>query len=1032
MPEPTASQGIKQKLDIPNDLCLIVVLHREDASKSMTINVAKLSKEVPADLPKHIYTHPDLFSILSRLIMHWGMSKPVLTAPDGKTITNIDKVKKYRVVFARELTPAEEPDFKLDTPCGPTPYPIVGNIPHVLPQYSLELAKLAKAYGAVVPLELLGEKAYSVADAEILRAADINPDVKKLTNSVFKEIRRLGGDGLLTASDDEESWGIAHRVLVPGFGPKSLAKMAPGMFGPGYKLIDRLGKFKPNDDIEILLWTTRVTFDIIAACGFGYDLNTLDIDEEHPFCTKLTYCLTEVEANVKRTGIEKFLAKERLAKMERQVNELREFARDKILEPRKKSGKSERGDFLDLMLFSTDPKTGKKMTDENIVHNILTLLVAGHETTSSLMSWTLYLLATNPEILQRVRHEVDSVCHEAFSTGRGLTDVELGKLSYTLMTLKEALRIYPSIGDFAKDMSKDTRVCGFAMEKDAMLDVAIYGVHRNPIYWGENADEFNPDNFSEENETKRHPYAYCPFGMGPRACIGREFAMLEARVVVPMLIYHFDFAVSPNASPRAIQTITMRPEYLFLRFAKRKLPGSMANIPLPQMASTPKFETQATPASANTKKGIDLTKAEGSTLPPLAILFGSNMGTCRDIATDLGVLVREKVGFHVDIKELDSVSQDELKSTPLALIITSTYNGTPPDNAKSFEALIKGSKLDLGKMRYAVFGVGNTQWRGTFQAFPVRVDERLKESKARCLAERGVGNVDQGGDMEKTLDQWKTRVIDALKTVYADQLAKHVPNAAEKDDVAPLTVIPVDASKTEATPIKIPLLRPDAAVVKVLEHRNLQSENSERKTIHLELELLAGQSYETGDHYGIYPENPDRWIQVAEARIVLPKGVKSEHTPFILSDPSVKAKSLSFLVNTAMNVKTLLRHVFDLHSPPTRSLLKNLVPFCKDATQVAQLQELADAKYTSHVLNVRQPFGEILKVMTSVSIPLENFVQLAPVIQPRLYSISSAPVIHEKTVHLTISIVDTPSRDKSVQPENYLGFTSSFVAGLKK
>jgi cytochrome P450/NADPH-cytochrome P450 reductase len=283
--------------------------------------------------------------------------------------------------------------------------------------------------------------------------------MKKMITGAFKEVRRLGGDGLFTARSDEENWGIAHRILVPAFSAKSLRDFIPEMCEKAKKLADKLMSQPAGEDVDILHWMICVTVDTISTCGFSYDLNTLSSDEEHPFVSDLWFCLKELQSNIKRGSIGKFFTPGKQRAFDEAVERMKEFGRTIIAENEKKgTDSSGKLDIMKLMLTGTDSKTGKKMSNENIINNIITFMIAGHETTASMMSWTLYLLTQHLDVLQKVRREVDTVCHDAFQEGRPLTEVETGKLRYTLQVIKESLRLYPSLGLIGKDCVKDTKV----------------------------------------------------------------------------------------------------------------------------------------------------------------------------------------------------------------------------------------------------------------------------------------------------------------------------------------------------------------------------------------------------------------------------------------------------------------------------------------------------------------------------------------------------------------------------------------------
>ncbi len=557
------------------------------------------------------------------------------------------------------------------------------------------------------------------------------------------------------------------------------------------------------------------------------------------------------------------------------------------------------------------------------------------------------------------------------------------------------------------------------------MDVNVLAMHHNPIYWGNDHDKFNPDNFSPEKEAKRHPYAYCPFGYGPRACIGREFALLEARIILAQIVYRLEFNLSPNSKPKVVQQAALRPQNLFLRFFKREHPGSLKGVVLASDLEHAKPKVSATEVTEkkDEEEMVHTEPFKGTQLPTAYILFGSNMGTCRDLAAELGAELKQSLGFIVVVKELDQIVESEMKDVELAIILSSTYNGLPPDNALDFQAWLS-SVSTLDRLRFSVFGVGNTQWR-SFQAFPKQVNNLLFEKQAKRILARGVGNVDAGGEMEKSFDAWKDQLVANLKRIFGSLVA-------ERQDTAEDTAIPFDIALEKAA-VRIPSLREGALQLKISEHFNLQNASSGRKTIHLEVDLEPGQSYETGDHFGIYPQNSDNLVKEVLHCIQFPDNLSSATDVFSLrTKEGFQIANLSFLVGKPVSVIILLQHVFDLHSPPTRLLLKQLLKYCTNEKDADRLLSLSKDLYAAQVLNVRQGLTSIMNQLPSLKIPLSDFINCMPLIQPRLYSIASSNVVHPSKVHLAISIVDGPSKDLAIRKENYVGFASGTVLRLCK
>jgi cytochrome P450 len=205
------------------------------------------------------------------------------------------------------------------------------------------------------------------------------------------------------------------------------------------------------------------------------------------------------------------------------------------------------GDLLSMLLRVRDEETGAGFSDEQLRNETITFLLAGHETTANALTWTFYLLSQHPEVERQLRDEVDTVLG-----GRTPTIEDLSRLSFTKMVIKEAMRLYPPIWIIERHVIHDDTVGGFSLPAGSAVVVAPYALHRHPSFW-EAPDEFNPARFAN-----RTPEAYIPFGAGPRFCIGREFAMLEAQLIIAMVAQSFHLALLPGHRVEPLPGITLR------------------------------------------------------------------------------------------------------------------------------------------------------------------------------------------------------------------------------------------------------------------------------------------------------------------------------------------------------------------------------------------------------------------------------------------------------------------------------------------
>ena len=225
-------------------------------------------------------------------------------------------------------------------------------------------------------------------------------------------------------------------------------------------------------------------------------------------------------------------------------------------------------DLLDRMLTVVDRQSGEKLDDNNIIAQCITFLIAGHETTSGLLSFALYALLKNPEVLARAYDEVDRVLGTDLSVLP--TYAQIHQVPYVDQILEETLRLWPTAPAFTRHPYEDTVIGGkYRLEKETSATILTAMLHRDKQVWGENPEAFDPDRFSPENRAKIPPNAYKPFGTGQRACIGRQFALQEAILVLSMLLQRFEFVDFANYQLETKQTLTIKPNNFHIKVKLR-------------------------------------------------------------------------------------------------------------------------------------------------------------------------------------------------------------------------------------------------------------------------------------------------------------------------------------------------------------------------------------------------------------------------------------------------------------------------------
>ena len=217
-----------------------------------------------------------------------------------------------------------------------------------------------------------------------------------------------------------------------------------------------------------------------------------------------------------------------------------------------------------MLLAATDPETGRTMTDEEIVDNLMTFITAGHETTALGLAWTFHLLALHPAIEAKVLDEVGDV-----TQGQPIGSDHIAKLSYTRQVFSEAMRLYPPAPIITRTAIRDFVLGEHAIAKGTVVYIPIHAVHHHSALW-DNPKAFDPDTFIPEASKARHRYAYMPFGAGPRVCIGNAFAVMEAVAVLAVLLPAFKVAAALVTPPQPIMRVTLRPKQSLLMTVKER------------------------------------------------------------------------------------------------------------------------------------------------------------------------------------------------------------------------------------------------------------------------------------------------------------------------------------------------------------------------------------------------------------------------------------------------------------------------------
>jgi cytochrome P450/NADPH-cytochrome P450 reductase len=923
-----------------------------------------------------------------RQALGWPAGRPLLMrSGDGDVVAVSASLPDGLRLHVQGEAPAAT---ALLSPRGPRPYPLLGNIPQLLNHrgYVEAFSRLTAEYGSFVRLTLPGVPVYVCSDADILQEILSRGDdfMKRVSadnpRPPLDNLRAYSvGDGLFTSSDDEDAWQIAHRILLPALGQHALRQYYPRVLEVADEVFAHLDTLAAGEPVLVTDLMTRMTFEAIAHAGFSTRFNCIT-GPLPAFVQAMVDVLTDAMAAAKQIlpGALRPLARRKRARADAILRE----TVDRIVAERRRAldrGDAVPHDILQILLTSRDKLTGRQLSDDNIRNQLITFLIAGHETTSGLLSYALYYAAANPQVEEGLIEEADRVLGRDYTHTPRFEDLD--QLEYTTRVLKETLRLCPTAPGFNKTAMRDTVVGGrYAIAKGAKIVVFLAGLHRDRRHFGDDPERFDPDRFRPEAVAARHPHCYHPFGAGMRSCIGFQFALLEARMMLARFYQRYRARFhDPHYRLEHVETLTIKPRDLYLVLEKR--PEERGRLPAPRQQ----------PAAASA--------APAPTGSHLLILYGSNMGASEELARTLAQQAASR-GLSPQVAELDAFAGRLPTQHPLA-IVTSTYNGTPPDNAARFATWLEQSdpaRRPLAGLRYAVLGAGNKQWRTTYQRFPRYVHDRLEQLGGQPM--HALGACDADGDFDGAAEAWLKGLWMALGGLF--QLAP--PAAGAEDDIVEIRYAVevtnfAGAQRGALLPTKFPLQQEARAGV-VRKNLELQSPHAGRSTRHIEIALPEGATYTAGDHLGVFPDNDPDVVEAVARRC----GLRVSDVVIIRElAPDRTGETSPWPTGVPISVEDLLSHHVDLRGPLTRRELRALARHCPCPPECTTLSDLAsEARFRSEILEQRLMLIDVLQRFSSVRCTLGLVLSLRPPLKPRYYSISSSPRVLPTACTITVGV----------------------------
>jgi len=421
-----------------------------------------------------------------------------------------------------------------------TPFSFLRELRADLPGY---LTALWREYGDVVCIRMGPLRSYLIARPEHVGQVLVENHRSYEKGSLFAKLKTAAGDGLLFS--EGERWRRRRRWVAPAFSRSQVQGVVPVMGRVMQECLDRWAREPTVDEsFDLVPEMSRLALDMVCRAMFGSETPALAfhrrIDEAIAYANYLItrYATPPYWVPTRRNRA----ARVTIAGVHAAIRDMVESAR---------AQRGEGAELLHRLMQTRDEETGAPMSERELLDQMITLLVAGHETTAMALSWAFYLLGQDAEATARLRAEADSVLRDDTPTA-----LEVMRLEFARSVVKESMRLYPPVWALPHQAVEADVIGGFRVPRKAMVTMSPWILHRHP--W-EQPEWFDPDRFRPERSRDRPRYAYFPFGAGGRSCVGEDFALLEATLVLAMTARRFDVRPLPGQPVEPDPILTLRP-----------------------------------------------------------------------------------------------------------------------------------------------------------------------------------------------------------------------------------------------------------------------------------------------------------------------------------------------------------------------------------------------------------------------------------------------------------------------------------------
>jgi cytochrome P450/NADPH-cytochrome P450 reductase len=925
-----------------------------------------------------------------------------------------------------------------------------------------------------------------VSDPELLdEVAENEEQFGKRVEEInfFAQLSNSRGGGISVIGDSEHAEQV-RRVMLPWYAPSHQRTQLERMKEQARKLVAAWSAIPGDEPLDARTWMERYTLEVSGRGACSYDFGLLGGDgDPRPFAVAVPESTKESILRVAepRPDFTLFAGRARRARRKRYRRHNEELFRtaDALVRARMHTCPLGRQtDLLSRLVSTPDPETGEYLDAETMRDQVLMHLSNGFNGPSITGAWLAYVLATRPDVEEKLLAEIDGIT--GGDPDYDLKYDDLMALTYTTQVIKETLRIYPPQPVTIRRSLKDGMLGRYRIRSGDIILVGTLAAQRDPRYWGPDPGRFDPEQFAMDKVVDRPRHAFIPFSIGRRQCMAQEVTFMMLRVVLFEICKRYRLRLAPGATVTKNTVVTTKP----------------AGVPIIRLPREPDERRPAPvvlrdrPAAAAPEWGEPTEIPETSAYRHLVIAYGSNFGSNKELAERFAER-SHFYGYTSDVITLNELADSPPRTHPwLLVVMTSTYTSNPPSNATAFKAWLERTEPGAQTWRncqYLVWGLGNTQWNA-FLAFPRYVHKKLSELGATPLAEFAYGDV--GSPVwERLHADWNTRVWPVLLELSGARPteAAAARAAGEKaaagaltgadsstamqrslygEDVAPqlagratgvssimrlmssrsrrlVTSMsggptgPADQSRTQSRVMLAPTILANAVGMNTVEARavvcrELQPAGSPKRTRHLEVSLPPGVAYRAGDHLGVCPKNDEERVERLARRL----GAALDGLFMAPKTMNVRAVPKGVV----LQVRNVLTNLIDITGRPPVPLLDLLLEKVADPAERSRLVQIRDVLQApdgpGSPLRAAIDAGgydvlRLLEEFPSCSLNIFEFLRVAQPLRPRYYSTSSSPRIHgDGVAHVTVGLEATPV--PGMPGRDFRGMSSHYVHTLRE